>query len=430
MGKVTISTHNGSAVHQGHNVRSEKVVSREEHIDPNGIHETWVHEPVRQAYHRLFDEAVLRYNETQPREERKITNYYNKMRDSETQNPAYEMIIGIYGRDEKSVQQCSDEVGKQIMKKFVDTWHERNPNLELIGAYYHADEQGEPHVHIDYIPVAHGYTRGMDTQAGLVKAFREMGFEKQGRATAQIQWGQRENRTLEEICNEYGLEVAHPKQEGREHLDTETYKATKTLESTLDHTKGLLDAHDEIRAKTAKLEATRNKAEKQAEKAIERKAKAYSKSWRKDKNGGWNFDKGLEEELRTLVKERAEDVKAISHTDLDVKMEYDIATQKRIEAQEEAENIKKLAKQELAKAQEYKDKQKDYILGTAKKEAETMFDEFIQKEFGAVTSGRAERLEKYCKEIKFKDSSSVFDKFEEAEKELKKGLERVWVDER
>ena len=81
------------------------------------------------------------------------------------------MIIVVYGQD------CPKDLGKVIKQQFVQEWQERNPNLALIGAYYHADEQGEPHVHLDYVPVAHGYTKGMDTQAGLVKAFGEMGFE-------------------------------------------------------------------------------------------------------------------------------------------------------------------------------------------------------------------------------------------------------------
>ena len=93
------------------------------------------------------------------------------------------MIIGVYGKE------VDDDTGKQIMRDFVDSWKERNPNLDMIGAYYHADEQGKnPHVHIDYIPVAHGYRRGLDTQNGLVKALGEMGIQKNGRSTAQIQW--------------------------------------------------------------------------------------------------------------------------------------------------------------------------------------------------------------------------------------------------
>lgn len=222
---ATISTHNGSTAHQAHNIRAEKVVSKEEHIDPNGIHETWIHEPVREAYHRLFDESVTRYNAKQTRIDRKIDDYYNKVKKDKKQNLAYEMIIGIYGQD------CSAETGKAIMQKFVQGWQERNPNLVLIGAYYHADEQGEPHVHIDYVPVAHGYTKGMDTQAGLVKALEEQGFTKQGKITAQIQWEHRENTILEKLCNERGIHVEHPKEEKKVHQETEIYKAEQKLKT-------------------------------------------------------------------------------------------------------------------------------------------------------------------------------------------------------
>lgn len=430
MGTVTISTHNGSAVHQAHNVRSEKCVSKEQHIDPNGIHEIWVHEPIRQAYHRIFDEAVQRYNETQTRAERKITNYYNKMRDSETQHPAYEMIIGIYGKDENGIQQCSEEEGKQIMKEFVDTWKERNPNLELIGAYYHADEQGEPHCHIDYIPVAHGYTKGMDTQAGLVKAFGEMGFEKQGKVTAQIQWGHRENDTLTHICERYGLEVSHPKEEGRVHLDTETYKAEKHLEGTLDHTRDLLSVQDDIRAETGKLEATRDKAETQAEKALERKAKAFSKSYKKDKESGWNYDKGLEKEIRSLVKDRAEDVKAISHTDLDIEREYDSARATREQAERQAERMKDQAEAELQRAEQIKARQEDLVRSQADRQAQRMFQEFIQREFRGQTRGSEERLREHCADVKYKDGHSVLDDFIQAEEALEQRLEMSWGYER
>ena len=130
---VTISTHNGSAVHQAHNMRAEKVVSKEEHIDPNGKHETWIHESERQAYHRLFDEAVKDYNEKQTRTDRQIKNYFNTVRDDTKKHTSYEMIIGVYGKDENGTPICSEEQGKAIMKRFVDEWKERNPNLELIG---------------------------------------------------------------------------------------------------------------------------------------------------------------------------------------------------------------------------------------------------------------------------------------------------------
>ena len=229
---VTISTHNGSDVRREHNIRNEKVVSKEPHIDPNGIHETWIDEPVRKAYDRLFGAAVEEYNSKQARPERRIKSYYNDVCKDSKKHPVYEMIIGIYGKNEDGSPICSAEQGKEIMRKFVEEWQERNPNLELIGAYYHGDEpDGEaPHVHIDYIPVAHGYKKGLETQTGLVKALGEQGFEKIGKATAQIQWEQRENDCLTRLCEDMGLTVDHPKIEGRKHIETQVLKLQSRIE--------------------------------------------------------------------------------------------------------------------------------------------------------------------------------------------------------
>lgn len=221
----TIATHNGSAVARDHNIRNEKIVSKESHINPDGIHETWIDEKPRQAYERLFGQSVADYNEKQKRTDRKITNYYADICKDAKKHPVYEMIVSIGNRDNA----VDEQTGKQILREFVDTWKDRNPNLELIGAYYHADEEGVPHVHCDYVPVAHGYTRGMETQTGLVKALGEMGFEKQGRATAQILWEHHENDTLETLCKARGLIIEHPLEENRIHLHTDDYKARQEL---------------------------------------------------------------------------------------------------------------------------------------------------------------------------------------------------------
>lgn len=419
---VTISTHNGSKVCQQHNVRAEKTVSKEEHINPNGIHETWLHETIKHAYHRLFDESVARYNKKQTRDDRKIKDYYRKVEADAKQHPAYEMIIGVYGND------CSEDVGKQIMREFAAGWNRRNPNLELIGAYYHADEQGQPHVHLDYIPVAHGYSKGMDTQAGLVKAFEEMGFKKQGKATAQIQWQARENNILEGICKKHGLEVEHPKEEGRKHLDTESYKAQKALENVLDNTKDLLSAQDDLRAETSRLETIRDKTEKQVEKAIKRKQKAFSKSWKKDRESGWSYDKSLEQEIKELIKDRAKDAEAISHTNFDIQTQYAIAERVRKLTEQKADEKYSQAKKELEEATEYKEKQKAYISRLAQEEADRMFHEFLKKTFKGKSSKREARLDEYASNIKYKDGTSVLDRFERQEKDLEQCLEQSWDD--
>ncbi|MCR5699794.1 MAG: plasmid recombination protein [Treponemataceae bacterium] len=402
---VTISTHNGSTVHQAHNVRAEKTVSKEAHIDPNGVHETWIHESARQAYHRLFDESVKAYNDKQTRKDRHIKNYYSQIEKDEKKHTVYEMIIGVYPSSQG--EGISEEMQKAILKEFVDGWKERNPNLELIGAYYHADEQGEPHVHLDYIPIAHGYSRGMETQTGLVKALGEMGFEKVGKLTAQIQWQKRENDYLTHLCEERGLEVSHPKQEGREHLNTETYKAQKTLESAIDHVN---DISTDIR----KLEAKRDKINAQTQKALERKAKALK--LHKDKYGsGYTYDKEYTKGIEKIAKEVKEEVKALTHTDMDIALAYEEAEAKRREAYKKEKE-----------AAEYLQKEKEYILKTAESIAEEKFKSFKEELFPSEVKGYTKRLEGFCRDIKFKDGTSVLDHFKEQERQLQHKLNRDW----
>lgn len=228
----TLSVQNGSQCNRSHNIRSKKTVSKESHIDPEGNYEIWHDEKVRDAYERLFGIPMENYNRSQPRQDRQIKSYYNQVEKSPKQHTAYELIVTVGNRDSKP----NDEIGRQILKKFCDTWKERNPSLELVGAYYHADEKdpetgqpSAPHVHIDYIPVASGYKTGMETRTGLNRAFRTLGFEKKGKLTPQMQWQERERRTLEDICQEFGVEYEPEKKSARRHFSKETYIAHQKL---------------------------------------------------------------------------------------------------------------------------------------------------------------------------------------------------------
>ncbi len=220
---ATIATHNGTQVCYEHNIRNPKVVAKQKHIDPNGIHEIWKDEKVRAAYHRLFGQALKEYNNKQEKEERKISNYYQHICNDAKKHDCYEMIVGVYGHPDQ-------EKNKEILKEFVQGWTTRNPNLEMIGAYYHLDEPGEAHVHIDYIPVARNCKRGLQTQNSLTKALEQMGYKtKASSHTAQMQWQKSENQHLEKLCRDRNIDVEHPAEKGKKHLETEQYKAQQRL---------------------------------------------------------------------------------------------------------------------------------------------------------------------------------------------------------
>lgn len=239
---ATIATHNGSVSNRDHNIRNPKVVAKQSHIDPNGHFEIWIDEKPRDAYKRIFGDALKEYNAKQTREDRKIKDYYNHICKDKKKHPVYEMIIGVYDSE------VPENVKRGIMKQFVDEWNERNPNLELIGAYYHNDEQGQNggHTHLCYVCKHSSNSRGLKLQSGMVKALGEQGFHKVGKLTAQIQWEARENQYLGKLCIARGVNVEHPHRENVEHLETEVYKLTQKN----DELQGLNKKYEDLKLDT------------------------------------------------------------------------------------------------------------------------------------------------------------------------------------
>ena len=225
----TIATHVGTKIARQHNIRDKRITDKEAHIDPNGKHEVWLNCNLteKEAYHKLFDSAVAEYNSRQKRNDRKISDYYEKIRNDKQKHTAYEMIVSVGNMEER----IPEELSYEILTEFVEGWKEKNPNMYMFGCYYHADEQGVPHVHIDYIPVGTNYTRGMKKQVSSSKALEEMGFVTDTfKGTAQVKWIHSENERLETICNNHGVEVYHP-QTGKEHLEKDLYILEKQAEN-------------------------------------------------------------------------------------------------------------------------------------------------------------------------------------------------------
>ena len=246
MYNITISTHNGTAVSRPHNIREIEFIAKENEawakkhngdirIDLSAEHEIWHDEILSEAYHKLFDEAVKEWN-ARTKEDRKIHNYLQQIKSKESKSknakhPVYEMIYSV-GNIEFPID---ESVAKAILRKTYETFSERNPNLYVVGAYYHADEKGVPHVHLDYIPIAE-CKRGMKIQNSLTSALKQQGIiSKNHSLTSQILWERKENDYLESLCNQYGYSVVHPEREKSpearlNHLSVEEFKTQKELD--------------------------------------------------------------------------------------------------------------------------------------------------------------------------------------------------------
>lgn len=233
----TISFHNGSKWCRGHNIRDERYTRKQEHINSslsaNNI--AICDEPVRQAYDKIFGQAVQDYNDRQTRKDRRIDCYYNKIKQDKRKHPVYECIVQIGDKDDTG---NSAELEKQALIRFAQTWKERNPNLYLIGAYIHCDEpDGTVHLHCDYIPVAK-CSKGMSVQNSLDKALRQQGLKSTNiNQTAQMAWQTQERNALISICNDMNIDAQlnQERTKGRQHLTTAEYKAErKKLEKDIE----------------------------------------------------------------------------------------------------------------------------------------------------------------------------------------------------
>ena len=180
----------------------------------------------------MFGAAIKEYNETQKRKDRKITNYYNKIKDEQNKSYCYEMIAQVGNYKSKP----SEELQEKILKEFFDEFKNKYPNMKIVGGVIHQDESGCQHLHLDYIPIKH-CEKGLKCQVSMSGALREMGYEDKGKFSEQplIYWTRDCNNLLEGICNKYGLEIIHPEREKsiekkQKHQAIKSFRDDKILE--------------------------------------------------------------------------------------------------------------------------------------------------------------------------------------------------------
>lgn len=254
-----------------HNRREENYTGK--NVDRNGIHEQWFRKEIEDLYSEIFSDSIERYNAKQKRADRKIKDsneYLDKIRNewdeyykkgiwengefvrpfndyddalnhlnyNKGRNPRsayYESIVQIGNQE----NQPDFETSKAILKEYLDTFQERNPNLRLLECHFHGDE-ATPHIHLDFVPVATGYKQGLDVQNGFDKALmQQMGLERSGTKlkTPSLQWYEQEQEALAEIALKYGIEISSEKvlEPGRkEHESVKAYKARQEATQELD----------------------------------------------------------------------------------------------------------------------------------------------------------------------------------------------------
>lgn len=326
---------------------------KEVHVSADGEFEIWCDKGVYEVYRENFEDAIQEYNEKQKRKDRKITDengdcvtaYIKSLKESKRgkqtkkvskknkdgitqeieitndngQRILYELVVSAgncnkqldergrvqYTQDGHEIhpQRVEKEINKRAIQRFCDEFEATYQNFKVALCAYHADEQylnargnyewGIEHAHIDFIPVASGYTRGLTKQAGMRKALEQMGFKNRYESDGTYKNAYQDfcadvQTRFEEILHqEYlryyvedkgmnfedieELEIIHPaKGKGKQNLDPDAYRVSKELENRkcaiqadlMEITEKKQEVEEEVKIAKRRLKKANTEAEK------------------------------------------------------------------------------------------------------------------------------------------------------------------------
>lgn len=180
---------------------------------------------------RLVYESVISVgNSTEKERDGKRRTVYKKVNKQvgELFHPAFQD-----GLHESRPLQMPYEVNYRACKRFAEEFETRNPQMVIVRADWHADEGyenrrgtwewGIPHAHIEWLPLATGYKKGLEVQNSIGKCLEQMGYgssyeavlDADGRVmltregniklrfvTAYEKWNKAEQKAFEKIVQE------------------------------------------------------------------------------------------------------------------------------------------------------------------------------------------------------------------------------------
>lgn len=300
MGAKTISFPKGKG-HLTHNNRD--FISKNVVPERTAWNRIYIQESLEQAYEKCFRQALMDYNATQKRKDRRKENYLKEIENSGNKEKTfYENIVQIGKKEDTPVVDTDGnlteeaKVAIEILEQYAKNFQERNPNLYLFNCVTHLDE-ATPHLHIGYIPVAHGYKTGMETRNSLTKALQQMGFAKavSKKENKTVAWQQRERTFLTELCQEKGIDVEVLGIQ-RDNLSLPEYKAAMRKVEKLEH-------------QAVEIDENNQRLAEQAEKLVDQIAKLDEKE-KDSKNVLKKYDLRADT-LKTIAKETEKDTKKL-----------------------------------------------------------------------------------------------------------------------
>jgi len=131
-------------------------------------------EDTKNLYLDLFEDARIKYNENQKRNDRKIENYFNHISNDNKRDLACEIIIELgdmdfwTDKDDKFKHKMTE-----VFKEQIIDLEEVVPNFRIANATIHYDESS-PHLHVVGVPFKDGMKNGMEKQVGKSDVFNKI----------------------------------------------------------------------------------------------------------------------------------------------------------------------------------------------------------------------------------------------------------------
>ena len=315
---ISFMTGKGSVNHN-----SRKFHAKNTDPERSYLNVEYCNENLKDVYHELFDEALARYNEKLTRGNRRIDDYYEKIRSSKQEKPFHEIILQIGDKDNMGAKTENGQLAAKVLDKYMQDFQRRNPTLKVFSAYLHMDE-ATPHLHIDFVPYTTGSKRGLDTRVSLKQALSTLGFKGGTRRETKLnQWVAYEKEQLAAVMLEHGIEweqkgthekhlsvldfekkerakeVAELEQsisDGKERLSNIQIQQRKAKQKT----EQIRQEGEAIRQEVSELSETSNLLKEQAATLAEDKEKLLSDNEKLEKQ-----QKKLQQEIEKMVQSKA-----------------------------------------------------------------------------------------------------------------------------
>ena len=419
---ISFMTGKGSVNHN-----SSKFHAKNTDPERSYLNVKYCNENVKDVYHELFDEALARYNEKQSRSDRRIEDYYEKIRSGKQEKPFHEIILQIGDKDNMGAKTENGQLAAKVLDKYMQDFQQRNPTLRVFSAYLHMDE-ASPHLHIDFVPYTTGSKRGLDTRVSLKQALAALGFKGGTRRETELnQWVAYEKEQLAAVMLEHGIEW-EKKGTHEKHLSVldfekkERAKEVAELEQSISdgkerlsdiqiqqrkaeqETEQIRQEGEAIRQEVSELSETSNLLKEQAATLAEDKEKLLSDNEKLEKQ-----QKKLQQEIEKMVQSKA-------------------VMERNIHAYDEDENWQLPEPGALMSAKAYKDKKASPLVEKLKETIKALTIKCVQlAEQGKKLKDKVTRQEQQISRLKDKvmEQSDIIDRLQEKTADLGR-LERYF----